>query len=432
MSKSVKSVARRIKHIVTGEARKMLRVEIANQKKLIEQQQHVITQLQDRNDEWEHEVREMRRQDQPMHIVWPISRKEIIKALPRNRHKAKSGAVSSAKNHLTIAWVGLPMGPVSGGYTTILRAIAGLESRGHTCVIYIYDSEGTSSYETVMENLKAYPKVAARIVYNPTHIDDCDVLFATSWYSAYPVYNARVTAKKFYFIQDFEPMFSPADSYATLADNTYKFGFHGITLGSWMKKRLESQYGMTCDNFDLGVSPKEYSLENTAERRRVVFYARPDSPRRGFELGILALEVFHKEHPEYEIDLVGWDVSRYDIPFQYINHGIIDIPSLNKLYNQAAAGLVLSLTNMSLLPLELMGSGCIPVVNRSETTTDVGYNKYIEYADPTPLELAEGLSRAIEAAKNGAYIHEMSRYTRGFSWNDFNHDFEEAIKKALT
>jgi hypothetical protein len=44
-------------------------------------------------------------------------------------------------------------------------------------------------------------------------------------------------------VQDFEPYFEPVGSYSTFAENTYRFGFHGITLGEWLSKKLTNEYG---------------------------------------------------------------------------------------------------------------------------------------------------------------------------------------------
>ncbi|MEJ1230367.1 MAG: hypothetical protein WDM88_06685 [Galbitalea sp.] len=64
-------------------------------------------------------------------------------------------------------------------------------------------------------------------------------------------------------------------------------------------------------------------------------------------------------------------MSSYDVPFPYVNHSAVDISQLNAIYNRCAAGLILSLTNMSLLPMEVMGSGVVPVVNDAENTRGV-------------------------------------------------------------
>jgi glycosyltransferase involved in cell wall biosynthesis len=134
---------------------------------------------------------------------------------------------------------------------------------------------------------------------------DSDAIIATNWYSAYPVYNYKGSAKKFYFVQDFEPYFEPVGSYSTFAENTYRFDFRGITLGEWLSKKLTKEYGMKCDFIKMGADVSEYKLMNKGERKKILYYARPVTPRRGFELGSLALELFSKQHPEYEIHCLG-------------------------------------------------------------------------------------------------------------------------------
>ena len=49
---------------------------------------------------------------------------------------------------------------------------------------------------------------------------------------AYPVFNSRCSGKRFYFVQDFEPYFYPVGSMSLLAENTYRMGFHAITIGA--------------------------------------------------------------------------------------------------------------------------------------------------------------------------------------------------------
>ena len=142
-----------------------------------------------------------------------------------------------------------------------------------------------------------------------------------------------------YFVQDFEPLFYPMGTNYILAENTYKFGLYGVTAGGWLYSKLKKEYGMDCDYYDFGSDPINYKLTNTKERKEIFFYARPVTERRGFDLGIMALEIFHKKHPEYIINLAGWDVSMHDVPFPYVNHGALKLKDLHKIYNRCAASL---------------------------------------------------------------------------------------------
>lgn len=398
-----------------------------------EQQQlelrNTIKQLEERNNAWEAEVRAMRRDGESLHILWPVAKEDLIKAdysrvTEPKRHVAK-------KSPFTIAWVIPPLGETSGGHTTIFRIIQYLESKGHTCVAYVYDPMNTSSASQTKERLGMLPKVKARVHYNQA-IGSCDAVFATGWTTAYPVFNYGGTAKKYYFVQDFEPYFEPIGSYSTLAENTYHFNLRGITIGSWLTSKLPKEYGMKCDSIEFGVNTEEFTLQGEKPRKKILFYARPVTPRRGFELGVLALEIFHEQHPEYEINFIGWDISPYNIPFPYVNNGILSLDQLNDLYNECAAGLVLSFTNMSLLPLEMMASGCVPVVNDAEHTRAVSFSDEIKYAASTPAALADALHQAASVKDPQAQATRVSDYAKKFPWTNSIEKVDSILNKELT
>lgn len=406
---------------------------VKKQEGVIAEQADRIGRLEARNDEWAAEVRELRHQDERYNIIWPVSVQDLIdanplaaKTIPR-RPKKKANP-----EKLRIAWVIPPIGETSGGHTTILRLVSYLEQRGHECTIYIYDPQSTSTLAINKKNLKHYPGVNATIHYNDKLEDAYDIMFATSWHTAYPLYNADISAKKCYFVQDFEPFFDAVGTYSTLAENTYKFGFYGIAMGHWLAEKLTKDYGMKASGFDLGITSGEYYQKpEGVKRNKVVFYARPVTPRRGFELGVLALEIFHKAHPEYEIHFVGWDTSRYNIPFEYVNHGILSIKELNDLYNECAAGLVLSFTNISLLPLELYASGCVPVMNKAYHTTTVGYCDFMEYAEPYPAELAKALERAVKKQTSSAGLKKIDELVKENSWEKVFSRIEKTLKRLF-
>lgn len=58
-------------------------------------------------------------------------------------------------------------------------------------------------------------------------------------------------------------------------------------------------------------------------------------------------------------------------PFRCVDHGLASPTELNAIYNCCFAGLSLSLTNVSLVPLEMLAAGCIAVVN------DAAHNRIV-------------------------------------------------------
>jgi glycosyltransferase involved in cell wall biosynthesis len=56
----------------------------------------------------------------------------------------------------------------------------------------------------------------------------------------------------------------------------------------------------------------------------------------------------------------------YAIPFKHKSLGIVPHDKLYSIYQECNYGLVLSFTNLSLLPVELMASGVIVISNKGE------------------------------------------------------------------
>lgn len=324
-------------------------------------------------------------------------------------------------DRLTINWLMPPPGKGSGGHMTLFRFIRYLELAGHTCQIYFFNPHEKSTVEAVRTIMgDDFPEVRANMQWlkKGEQMAEADAVFATSWQTAYSVRTANINAKKFYFVQDFEPYFYPVGGMYTLAENTYRMGLRGITAGGWLKKKLHDDYGMVTDAFPFGSDSSTYRFDNSAPRKEVVFYARPTTERRAFELGIMALDLFHANHPDYVINLIGWDVSDIKIPFPYKNLGILSPEELNATYNRCAASLVMSMTNMSLLPLELLGSGCIPVVTDGANNRLVSDNKYIAYTMSDPLSLANMLGEVVTRKDLPIYAQKASRSVIKNDWDD--------------
>lgn len=332
----------------------------------------------------------------------------------------------TTRQSLRINWLMPPPGKGSGGHMNIFRFIKYAEDAGHECRIYLY-AEGADggSVAPVYEQMgDSYPKLKASMewIKDNGKMKDADAIFATSWATAYASYNSNLYAKRFYFVQDFEPFFFPIGTLYSLAENTYKFGFYGITAGGWLAKKLQEDYGMNTSSFGFGADKSIYKFTNVNSRKEIFFYARPYTERRGFEMGIMALDLFNKQHPEYVINLVGWDVSDYDIPFPYINLKTLEIDQLSELYNRCAAGLVMSMTNMSLLPLEMLACGTIPIVNDGDNNRLVSNNPYIAYSLNDPVSLAKKISEVITKS-NAAYAQKASRSVPDDLWDQAGKDF---------
>lgn len=367
----------------------------------------------------------------PVYSNLIVNPSDVVSIDADNKYRAPG---KLKKQKLSIAWVSLNIGIGGGGHLNMVRFMRYLQSRGHDVSFYVYGSQSGDEAHYMLNKYYGIDVKCRNI--NDFH-ETPDVIIATSWDSAYAVFNIHVkNIHKFYFVQDFEPMFYGVGSRYKLAEKTYRFGFYGITAGKWLAIRV-SEYGMKADYYNFGVDLDLYRPKRSGDfhkKKRVLFYARPETERRGFELGIMSLSIFIKQHPDYEIAMIGQDVSMYDIPFKYINLGKFDnLNSLADVYHESIACLVISLTNVSLLPLELLAAGCVPVMNTGDNNTMVlGGVDGIEYSDILPTNIAKSISNTVERSDIEQHAKDISNGVKNRSWEDSYKKVESIILRETT
>lgn len=368
----------------------------------------------------------------------PVKQSDALAADWTNPPEQLLSSISVESGPVTIAWIMSPPSVSSGGHQNLFRFIDFAEKAGHKCLIYFYTNSSvvvnSSDMKRMLRDSGSYPDLKAEMsMYDSKFGVQADVqaIFATSWETAYPVFLDRSNAKRFYFVQDFEPDFYSKGSHAIFAENTYRFGFHGITAGGWLSKKLGDEYGMRADHFDFAANRDIYSAHNRSARREVIFYARPSTPRRGFELGLLALGEVSRQRPHAIINLAGESLQNVDIPFPHNNLQNLSLKELNDVYNRCVAGLVISATNMSLLPLELIAAGVSPVVNDAPNNRLVSDNKFIEYVEATPAAIARRIISLLDRDYSTERLNEMLDSLSQGSWQNAGEQFLNAFEGAM-
>jgi glycosyltransferase involved in cell wall biosynthesis len=330
----------------------------------------------------------------------------------------------------TINWV-IPTVGEGGGHLNIFRFVRFLAQRGFQQRIYempVGRTPRSSRDELAALIQRLYGLSIPDVCLDFEDMVPSDITVATSWHTAYPVFKFAETRKKLYLVQDYEPLFTATGTESALAENTYRFGFHGVTAGRWLAERLTRDFGMECDYFNLAVDLETYFPRNLAERKKVFFYARPATPRRGFDLGIKALEIFHSRNPDYQIVFAGGDLNGMSLPFPATNVGYTSEQKLNDLYNESAAALVVSLTNCSLLPLDIMATGCPVVTTTGENNEKVLPPDSAIFVAPSPHHLAEALEDAVRNPPPG---ERLSQKASQFNWEDEAVRLDAIFKRLL-
>lgn len=305
----------------------------------------------------------------------------------------------STSGPLRINWIVPAVGEGHGGLINVFRSIQQLEMWGHENRVYFLGNQNSA---LVQERIrKSYFPVAAEVAALSEGVKDCDVLIATAWHTAYAARSIGNTAGKFYFVQDLEHIFYAAGSLHEFARHTYQFGFRGITAGTWIRDVLRQEFNMECSSFGFSYDRNLYSDVGPrlypSAKKRLLFYARPETERRGFELGLLVLGLVARKMPGTEFVLAGLPARSLDLPFPAIFPGVLPLSRLGALYRSCDAALVLSYTNLSLLPLELMACGCAVVSNDGQNVEWLLNNEACRVAKQDPHSLANAVLELLQS-----------------------------------
>jgi hypothetical protein len=312
----------------------------------------------------------------------------------------------------------------------MFRMIQALEAAGHICVIYLYDRFGgdIASHAAVIR--RGWPSVRATVRDAKDSMDDVDGCVATSWPSAHVLASRSDTrTRRFYFVQDFEPYFFPRGSEYALAEDSYRFGFRCIAIGHMVAEQLRSEVGVDADLAEFGCDTDVYHLTNPGQRSGVVFYAKPDVPRRGYWLGVSALAEFHRRCPDQEIHVFGDQVG--DIPFPVTRHDRLTPAGLNALYNRTIAGYAMSFTNISLVAEEMLAAGTIPVVNDSPYARADLTNQHARWARATPGAMADALVALVNDTEAAGLPVEVAGSVRKGRWEPAQKAMLNAIESEI-
>lgn len=333
---------------------------------------------------------------------------ETLTAIQTLHQQARDATLAhnASKIPLVLNWIFPEPIPGSGGHRDIVRMINLLASFGHYINAYVVPRQylwEKSDLEVRAFIQRHFTDLDAEVLKwgNGTMVES-DAVILTHWSTAYLIDKVHNTSKVFYFVQDWEPFFFPMGIEYLRAEQTYKMGFSCITLGRWLTERLREWYGADADYFDLAVDHTIYYPRpvKKADHPRICFYARPFTPRRLFPLGIEALHLVHQRRPDVEIFLYGTEdreLRQYKIPFPYTNLGILTEEELANLFSACDVGIVLSPTNCSLVPPEMMACKCAVVdLNRETVMGVLEHEVNALLAEPTPEGIAEAVLRLLE------------------------------------
>ena len=303
---------------------------------------------------------------------------------PPGAGAARAARAAASASHVAVVVPSFRRG--SGGHSTIANLVRGLEARGHDVLAV---ARRTAQRRAARDSSCFGPSAGRCTGFGGW--EGADVVVATGWQTVHRALLLPGAGARAYLVQDHEPEFYGTSAERTWAEETYGLGLHCVCASRWLAGLVRARYGASASHFDLGVDHDAYRpLDGVAPaRERVLFYARavtaaargPARPARA--RGAAAA-------PDVEIALFG---EARPLATRFATHlGVLDARRLARHYAEATVGVVLSMTNPSLVPTEMLACG-LPVVDVASEAmvATFGGDGPIALATSTP-----GARRAIE------------------------------------
>jgi glycosyltransferase involved in cell wall biosynthesis len=287
----------------------------------------------------------------------------------------------------------------SGGHMTIANLVRALEQRGHRCTLWIDDpgARVKGGAQQAVANLRTwFGPFNAEVSYGLDGFPGADVVLATGWQTVARV-RTLPAAGRAYLVQDHEPEFFGTSVQRAWAEDSYRHDLYPITAGRWLADTMGELYGLPASSFDLGIDGRRYQPTPSIARRDdvVVAYARSSTPRRGVPVALAALAELHRRRPEVEAWLFGHG-GPPGVDFPHRNLGVVPESGLPPVYAEATVGLVLSMTNYSLVAQEMLSCG-LPVVelDAPSVVKAFGRDGPVDFAPLDPIAIADALERLL-------------------------------------
>lgn len=345
----------------------------------------------------------------------------VSTAKPSNVYERKS---------LKIHWVIPNYGVGGGGHMTIFRTIHWLEYFGHECTIWVSgenDFNVSDAYERILKYyqfVKADVKLLSKDLVNSIG----DIVFATSWDTAFIVESCSGFKERFYFVQDYEPAFYARGSRGVLAEETYNLDLNCICASPWLKHVLETKHSRWARDFYLSYDKDFYypaqQLDRANDVPRIAVYSRIGTERRCVELAIIALEDLARRGFKFHADIFGTDTPFANLSFPHSFHDVMPSEELGRLYRECDVGVCFSATNYSLVPQEMMACG-LPVIelNVESARFSIGEGAAL-MTSPLPSKIADSIVHLIDNPEDRFALAE-----RGMQWAA-QHTWEAAARSV--
>lgn len=338
---------------------------------------------------------------------------------------------------LHVACVIPPFSRGSGGHTTIFNLMSRLERMGHTVTYWVDDPTGLMDAfrgARVRRDIRDwFAPIEGPVFKGFSEWFGADVALATGWQTAHPVALLEDVRARAYLINDHEPEFYASSVEERWAQETYTMGMHHICASPWLADIMRNRYGGTASLFDLSVDTDLYHPTSAPRRpETIVLYGRASTARRAVPLAIMAIAELKRRRPDVRVLSFG-DAHEIDMPFDYEHLGVLAPAQLAQLYNEGTVGVVLSLTNYSLIPQEMLACG-LPCVDLAGVSAEsvFGDDGPVALSPFDPIAMADVIDHLMhDEAEWQRRSAAGLEFVKGRTWDHAARQTEAGLREAL-
>jgi O-antigen biosynthesis protein len=339
---------------------------------------------------------------------------------------------------LHIACVIPPFSRGSGGHNSILQIMRRLELMGHTVSFWIDDELGFMKGDRparIRRDMRDwFAPVDGPVFYGFDQWYGADVVVATGWQTAHNVMMLPGCRARAYLIHDHETEFYATSVESRWAEATYGLDMHAICASPWLERLVRERYGRTTSVFDFGVDHGAYRPRPVPRRRdTIALYGRDVTPRRAVPLALMALQELKERRPDLRVLSFGNDVE-IDMPVPYEHLGILSPEQLSWVFSEATVGLVLSLTNYSLIPQEMLACG-LPCVDLAGISAEgvFGSDGPVALSAFDPVAMADAIEHLLAGTEEWERHSTAGvAFVQGRTWDKAAAQVETGLRLALT
>ncbi len=331
------------------------------------------------------------------------------------------------------------MAKYNGGQTSILRLGTELSKLGYQVGYVVYKPQTKSDMQECAScNLNNYQGE----MYTNKYLDklNSDIVIASSWDTV--SFAKKMKGYKMYFLQDYEPYFYSFGELFLMANKTYEQGLHMVSLGPWNKEMVEKNCKVTStvdyvefpyESREYPASHRDYAAYAGKNKFTLAVYLKYYGKRLPCITQYLLKQVkeeFKKDGIELQIKYFGEDKSFHCDAGE--NLGMLSKKELLGLYRRADFGMVASMSNISLVPYEMLATG-LPLIEFEDGTFPYFFPD--NSAILTSLSYMDLYHKIKEVIKKPQLLEEMHNtagaYLGSLSWGKTAKQFSDILNGLL-